>query len=79
MQTLRVCLGFSNKGGNLANQRDCDSVQNWLESIVNYMFCAARFLRGTDNYGELMAQKWRSMINHVQNVHDRHGDLFLAC
>lgn len=79
MQTLRVCLGFSNKGGALANQRDYDSVRKWLASIVNYMFWAAQFLRGTDNYGELMAQKWRSMINHVQNVHERHGDLFPAC
>lgn len=79
MQTLRVCLGFRKKGEALANQRDCDSVRDWLASIVNHMFWAAQSSHGSANYGELVVQKWQSVINHVQNVHEGHGDLFPAC
>ena len=49
---------------------------NWLPSINNHLYwCAAT--SGGD--GELVKAKWRSITNHVCNIHANHCTIFPSC
>lgn len=32
-----------------------------------------------DGNGQMMLEKWQSVVNHVQNIHEHDGDLYDAC
>ena len=44
---------------------------------MNHMYWSA--VSTPDDEGELRIAKWRSVVNHIQNVHEGHGDLFPEC
>jgi hypothetical protein len=61
----------------LSKERDCEAVGKWIKSICNHMYwCAASTPTGD---GEVMAAKWNSVTNHIQNIHQGHGQPFDAC
>ena len=69
-------LGTEKKIVTAGKKKGCEVLQKWSHSISNHMYwCAAS--SGGD--GETMVQKWLSMLNHVRNVHEGHGDLFPKC
>ena len=57
-------------------KKGCQKVKDWARSVSNHLYwCAAS--SGGD--GELVKQKWLSILNHVTNVHEGHGDRFPQC
>ena len=50
-------------------------MKSWARSISNHMYwCAAS--GGGD--GE-MVKKWLSILNHITDIHEGHGDKFPRC
>ncbi|KAL3882435.1 hypothetical protein ACJMK2_028774, partial [Sinanodonta woodiana] len=57
-------------------RKGCDVVGRWARSISNHMYWCAASSCGD---GEVVQQKWFSILNHVANIHRGHGDKFLQC
>lgn len=58
-------------------QKDCADLLLWIKSIVNHMYwCAAST---PDGNGLLIMAKWKSLNNHIQNVHEHDDPLHSAC
>ncbi|XP_046548601.1 uncharacterized protein LOC124258581 [Haliotis rubra] len=72
-----VAKGLRKKLEALAKEKDCEALSPWIKSIVNHLYwCAASTPHGDP---ELVLEKWRSVINHVQNIHVGHGARFNEC
>ena len=71
-----VCiLGVAKKLEQLAKQKDCEVVHQWVKSISNHLYWSAA---SSDN-GDVMVAKWKSIGNHLQDIHEGHGELFPVC
>jgi solute carrier family 8 (sodium/calcium exchanger) len=71
-----LVLGVKTKLATLSKKRGCEKVGKWLQSISNHLyFCAAT--SGGD--GEMVEQKWLSVLNHITNKHEGHGRKFPKC
>ncbi|KAJ4946270.1 hypothetical protein JOQ06_023938 [Pogonophryne albipinna] len=66
-----VAKGISRK------QKECDAIKPWIRSVVNHLYWSA--VSTESGHGDLVAEKWMSVINHIQNVHEGHGDLYPSC
>ena len=54
----------------------CKLLLDWAQSICNHVYwCAA----SSSGNGELLKAKWLSVLNHVCDIHDGHGNLFPRC
>lgn len=67
--------GFTKKVESLAKQRGCDVVRPWIRSMSNHMYWAA----ATSQSGAECVAKWRSLGNHIQDLHDHEDPLFPKC
>uniref|UniRef100_A0A9J8B7I9 Uncharacterized protein n=1 Tax=Cyprinus carpio carpio TaxID=630221 RepID=A0A9J8B7I9_CYPCA len=58
----------------LAKQRSWKEVGPWKKSIVNHLYwCGA-----SSSSGKEIVAKWRSLVNHVQDIHEHEGE-FQRC
>ncbi|KAK3085241.1 hypothetical protein FSP39_000451, partial [Pinctada imbricata] len=57
-------------------KRYCSQIADWARSISTHMYWEASSSNGN---GEIVLQKWQSILNHVCNKHEGHGDLFPTC
>ncbi|XP_060585693.1 uncharacterized protein LOC132741518 [Ruditapes philippinarum] len=74
--TWHVAKSVKTKLATLSKKRGCEKVGKWLQSISNHLyFCAAT--SGGD--GEMVEQKWLSVLNHITNKHEGHGRKFPKC
>lgn len=69
--------GLKKKLVSLAKEKQCEDLQPWVKSICNHLYWVAAST--PSNNGELMMEKWLSVANHVQNIHNHDGDLFSYC
>ena len=59
-----------------SKRKNCDVLSRWSQSISNHLyFCAA----ASNGNGELLVEMWKSMLNHVADIHEGHGSLFPRC
>lgn len=71
-----VAKGVYKKLEAAGKRKGCDVVGRWARSISNHMYwCAA----SSSGDGEVVQQKWFSILNHIANIHRGHGDKFLQC
>lgn len=61
----------------IAKDKDCEIVAGWIRSISNHLYWSAASTEGFDS--DMVLSKWKSVANHVQNVHDGHEGPFLQC
>jgi len=61
----------------LAKKKNYEVIGQWIKSIVNHFYWSVT--SSEHNNKDLIEAKWRSIINHVQNKHDGHSDLFPNC
>ena len=55
----------------LAKQKDCEQAGLWKKSIINHIYWSAA---STPNGNpEVIATKYKSIMNHVIDVHTGHG------
>lgn len=56
--------------------RDCFFLRAWSQSVSNHLYWCAASSAGC---GELVVEKWKSILRHVTNIHVDHGQLFPRC
>jgi solute carrier family 8 (sodium/calcium exchanger) len=61
----------------LPKEKDCDIIQPWMKSIVNHLYWTAA--SSPDQDWELMLAKWKSLCNHIINVHNGYSPLYASC
>lgn len=61
----------------LSNERDCLVVKKWVKSISNHVYWSAASSKGA--HEDVIEAKWRSVMNHVQNIHKHKNSKFGAC
>ncbi|XP_033725289.1 uncharacterized protein LOC117315251 [Pecten maximus] len=72
-----VAKGLKKKVLALSKEKDCGELSSWIKSITNHLYWVAASTPEAD--ADLMMQKWRSLENHIQNIHEGHGELFPKC
>ncbi|XP_051988963.1 uncharacterized protein LOC127648343 [Xyrauchen texanus] len=73
--TWHVAKGLAKKIDALGKERSCGEVLAWRRSIINHLYWCA----SSSKTGEEAVEKWKSVTNHVQNVHHHNSDLFPVC
>ncbi|XP_056015759.1 uncharacterized protein LOC125677033 [Ostrea edulis] len=59
-----------------ASGKKCKKVAYWARSVSNHLYwCAA----SSNENGELVMEKWFSVLNHVANIYEGHGKPCLSC
>ena len=61
----------------IAKVKECEEVAGWIRSISDHLYWSAASTQG--NNGDLILSKWKSVANHVQNVHEGHEGPFQQC
>jgi hypothetical protein len=61
----------------LSKERDCQVLEPWIKSLVNHLYWVPSSTPEEEN--ELKWEKWASIVNHIQNIHEGHGERFNRC
>ena len=65
---LSLHIGLKKKLAKLSQYKDCEIVGAWIKSITNHMYwCAAS---APDGNGQLMVDRWKSLMSHLIDQHD---------
>ena len=68
---------FKKKVTAMSKLKDCESLQPWIKSLCNHLYWVPAST--PSGHGQLMLEKWQSVCNHVQNIHEHDGDIFQSC
>ncbi|CAM4569027.1 unnamed protein product [Leuciscus chuanchicus] len=60
-----------------SKDRQCDQLQLWRPAIVNHLYWTAAST--PDGNPAVMEAKWRSLVNHIQDIHDHDTPAFSSC
>ncbi|TRY94508.1 hypothetical protein DNTS_003537 [Danionella cerebrum] len=77
-QANNVChleKGLSKKLEKISQDKGCQIVKQWLQSIKKYMYWTA----ASSQSGEERVAKWTSLINHIQDVHTHDNTAYPQC
>ncbi|XP_071496168.1 uncharacterized protein [Diadema antillarum] len=72
-----VAKGVQKKVMALSKKKDFEVISKWHQSIVNHIYWVAAST--TDEEEEQRVARWTSLLNHMQNIHVGHGELFPTC
>ena len=61
----------------LSREHDCEVVKLWKPALSNHLYWTAASTP-TGN-ADMMEAKWRSMVNHVQDIHDHDTPAYPVC
>ncbi|KAJ8301015.1 hypothetical protein KUTeg_022534 [Tegillarca granosa] len=71
-----MAKGVNSKLEKKGKIKGCGDVALWARSVSNHMYwCAA----SSNGNGEVVLEKWLSILNHVVDIHEGHGNKFLEC
>ncbi|KAG5275499.1 hypothetical protein AALO_G00121020 [Alosa alosa] len=60
-----------------AASKECDQLRLWRPAIVNHLYWTAAST--PDGNPAVMEAKWRSLVNHIQDIHDHDTPAFSSC
>ena len=69
--------GLKKKIMAVSKLHDCQIVGRWKRSINNHLYWCAASTRDGD--GAMMQAKFASLLNHMRNIHEGHGDTYPKC
>ena len=69
-------LGIYKKLLNAGKKKGCEKVALWARSVCNHMYWCAT---SSPYDQELIVSKWKSITNHVANIHEGHYQNFKKC
>ncbi|XP_041463201.1 uncharacterized protein LOC121414191 [Lytechinus variegatus] len=72
-----VSKGVGKKVHALAKQKDCEELVQWEPSITNHMYWVAATCEEDED--DLRVAKWKSLMNHIQGIHEGHSEVFPKC
>ena len=67
-----VCKGLSKKIVKAAKEKGCEILLYWVKGIRNHLYWSAMSTKM--GYGNLILAKWKSIIRHLTNKHEKHPD-----
>lgn len=76
MPDINFFSGIQKKINVLSKQKDCELALLWKKSIVNHVYWSASST--PDGDGEMMVAKYKSVFNHIRDVHEHEG-VFPRC
>lgn len=60
-----------------SKEKGCEDLKLWRPALINHLYwTAASTASGDPN---VMEAKWRSMVNHVQDIHEHGNQEFPTC
>ncbi|XP_056437954.1 uncharacterized protein LOC130374996 [Gadus chalcogrammus] len=60
-----------------SKDRQCEQLQLWRPATVNHLYWTAAST--PDGNPAVMEAKWRSLVNHIQDIHDHDTPAFSSC
>lgn len=60
-----------------SKERECEDLKLWRPAVINHLYWAAAST--PDGDPDVMEAKWKSMVNHVQDIHEHGTPAFLSC
>lgn len=69
-------LGISRKLETAAKSRGAGQIRPWIKSIVNHTYWVAA---SSGNNEQMKTHKWKSISNHLINVHEHDSEVFPRC
>lgn len=69
-------LGISRKLENAAKKRGAGEIRPWIKGIVNHTYWVAA---SSGDNGQLKLEKWKSISNHIINVHNHDSEIYPEC
>ncbi|KAJ4928894.1 hypothetical protein JOQ06_004516 [Pogonophryne albipinna] len=60
-----------------AKERECEDLKLWRPAIINHLYWTAASTPDGDS--DVMEDKWQSMVNHVQDIHEHGTPAFPCC
>ena len=70
-----MCIvGMFKKLETSGKKKKCKQVADLADlarSVSNHQYCCAA---SSDGDGEMVTEKWLTILNHINNVHDCHGE-----
>ncbi|XP_067301001.1 uncharacterized protein [Pseudorasbora parva] len=67
--------GLSKEFEKISKDKDCEVVKKWQKSIKNHVFWTA----ATSKTSEERVAKWKSVLNHIQDIHVHDNPLYPQC
>lgn len=61
----------------LFKEKECEVLQPWIRSLCNHLYWVPASTPSGN--GQMMLEKWESVVNHVQNIHEHDGQLYIEC
>lgn len=71
-----LCKSVKKKLVAKSKLRGCEDLHFWIKSICNHLWWCANNCNGDK---DLLEESWKSIIQHVANVHTFEGKLFTEC
>lgn len=75
--TCLLYLGLKKKISSLGKQKGFEIIGLWKRSINNHVYWIASST--PDGNPDIMKAKWRSLLNHLHNIHTDHSEKFPHC
>ncbi|CAM4569352.1 unnamed protein product [Leuciscus chuanchicus] len=72
-----VGKGLSKALDTAAKEKDCGDLMLWRPAIINHLYWTAAST--PDGNPEVMEAKWKSMVNHIQDIHKHDTPAFPCC
>lgn len=61
----------------VAKEKDCEDLKLWRPAIINHLYWTAAST--PDGNPEVMDAKWKSMLSHIQDIHEHDTPAFPRC
>lgn len=74
---VNFILAFRKKVEKLAKEKGCEVVGEWQKSMINHLYWSAYSTE--DGNGDVILEKWLSLVNHLHNKHRGHGKVYKRC
>ncbi|XP_006825603.2 uncharacterized protein LOC102807096 [Saccoglossus kowalevskii] len=68
MTGIEHCVDVWHVAKELSKEKECGVIQDWIRSVTNHLYWTAAST--PDGNGDLMTDKWTSVGNHIQNIHE---------
>lgn len=60
----------------VAKRNDSKELKEWTQAVGNHLYWSAA---SSEGHKELIVPKWKSLLNHVRDIHSHEDALFLSC
>lgn len=60
----------------VGKRNDCKELMAWTQAVGNHLYWSAA---SSEGHKELIVPKWKSLLNHIRDIHSHEDGLFPFC